>query len=222
MRFSFFLICILVSNTLFSQNGNSEIGNWFMYNGSHKLSEKWSAKTMAHYRFYEFSNNFQQKIYRLATNYSFRKNFNVSIGYSYVATDILFGEPESNIYENRIYEDINYINFFKKLKLRHRFRFEHRFINNSGINSQSHWFRYDLNANYPIANKWSVYGFNEIFLNMDKGKRFVQNWTGFGFLHQIHQSLKLNIGYLNIKLPNEVQKRILLGIILNTNHIKNK
>lgn len=222
MRFSFFLICVLVSNTLFSQNGNSEIGNWFMYNGSHKLSENWSAKTMTHYRYYEFSNNFQQKIYRLAANYSFRKNFNVSIGYSYVATDILFGEPESNIYENRIYEDINYINFFKKLKLRHRFRFEHRFINNSGINSQSHWFRYDLNANYPIANRWSVYGFNEIFLNIDKSKRFVQNWTGFGFLHQIHQSLKLNIGYLNIKLPNEVQKRILLGIILNTNRIKNK
>ena len=52
--------------------------------------------------------------------------------------------------------------------------------------------------------------------------RFVQNWTGFGFLHQINQSLKLNIGYQQIKLPDETQKRILLGIILNTNHQKNK
>ena len=55
---------------------------------------------------------------------------------------------------------------------------------------------------------------------MDKSKRFVHNWTGFGFLHQLNKNLKLNLGYLNIKLPDENQKRILLGIILNTNHSK--
>ena len=89
-----------------------------------------------------------------------------------------------------------------KLKLRHRFRFEHRFIKANTINNESHWFRYDLNANYPISKNWSIYAFNEIFLNMDKSKRFVQNWTGFGFLHQLNKNLKLNLGYLNIKLPD--------------------
>ena len=29
-----------------------------------------------------------------------------------------------------------------------------------------------------------------------------------------------DLGFLNIKLPNESQQRILVGVVLNTNHIK--
>ncbi|WP_226789010.1 DUF2490 domain-containing protein [Polaribacter porphyrae] len=206
--------------TITSQNTSDKFGNWFMYNGSHKIAENWKIQTMAHFRYYELADNFQQEIYRLATNYSIHKKLNVSIGYSYVTTDVVFGSPDPIVYENRIYEDINYTNFINKLKIRHRFRFEHRFITANATNSESHWFRYDLNLNYPISKSWSVYVFNEIFFNMDKSKRFVQNWTGFGFLHKLNQSIKLNFGYQQIKLPNDLQKRLLLGIILNTNHIK--
>ena len=83
-----------------------------MYNGSHKVSEKWKIQTMAHFRYYELSTNFQQKIYRLAANYSLQKNLNFSLGYSYVTTDFLFGDGTANVFENRMYEDINYSNFF--------------------------------------------------------------------------------------------------------------
>lgn len=220
MRLFLSIVCIVIMQTSFSQNSSDKLGNWYMYNGSHKVSEKWKIQTMAHFRYYELSTNFQQEIYRLAANYSLHKKLNFSLGYSYVTTDFLFGDGSINVFENRIYEDINYSNFFNKLKLRHRFRFEHRFIKANTINNESHWFRYDLNANYPISKNWSIYAFNEIFLNIDKSKRFVQNWTGFGFLHQLNKNLKLNLGYLNIKLPDENQKRILLGIILNTNHSK--
>ncbi|WP_288954956.1 DUF2490 domain-containing protein [uncultured Polaribacter sp.] len=218
MRLLFLIICFFYFNTLFSQNANSELGSWFMYNGSHKISEKWAVKSMAHFRYYELANNFQQEIYRLGANYSFTKKLNVTIGYSYVNTDVFFGSQNSFVTENRMYEDINYTNFLNKLKLRHRFRFEHRFISENSGNSASHWFRYDLNLNYPIADNWSVYGYNEIFLNIDQSKRFVQNWTGFGFLHKLNKNLKINVGYQQIKLPNGIQKRILLGLILNTNH----
>ena len=220
MRFLLFIICFFIHKAIISQNTSNKLGNWFMYNGSHKLSENWAIKSMAHFRYYQPADNFQQEIYRLGANYAIHKKLNVTVGYSYVTTDVLFGEPKAVIFENRIYEDINYTNFIKKLKLRHRFRLEHRFIRANFTNSDSHWLRYDLNANYPIAKKWSIYAFNEIFFNMDKSKRFVQNWTGFGFLHQIQKSVKLNIGYQQIKLPQATQKRVLLGIILNTNHIK--
>lgn len=220
MRILLFVICFCFYSSIVSQNSSSEVGNWFMYNGSHKVSQKWAIKSMAHFRYYEFASNFQQRIYRLGANYSFNKKLNFTLGYSYVDTDFLFGTPSNRVFENRIYEDINYTGFINKLKLRHRFRFEHRFIQANSTNTDSHWFRYDINANYPIAKKWSVYAFNEIFLNIDKSKRFVQNWTGFGFLHQIHRSLKLNLGYQQIKLPTETQKRFLIGVILNTNHTK--
>lgn len=214
--FAILVVCSLYN--LYCQNGSNKVGNWFMYNGAHKIAENWKIQTMAHFRYFELADNFQQEIYRLAGNYTFHSKLNASIGYSYVTTDVLFGSPESMIFENRIYEDINYKNSIKKLKLRHRFRFEHRFIRTNNTNSTSQWFRYDINLNYPIAKNWSAYAFNEIFLNMDRSKRFVQNWSGFGLLHQLNNSLKFNVGYLNIKLPNEIQKRLLFGIILNTNH----
>lgn len=220
MRIILCIVGILLMQTTFSQNNSDKLGNWFMYNGSHKLSDKWAIKTMAHFRYYEIASNFQQEIYRLGVNHSFHKNLNFTLGYSYVTTDIEFGDPDPTVFENRIYEDINYTNRINKLKLRHRFRFEHRFITSQSIKSDSHWFRYDLNLSYPISKNWSVYVFNEIFFNMDRKKRFVQNWTGFGFLHQLNQSLKLNLGYQQIKLTNNVQKRLLLGIVLNTDHQK--
>ena len=216
MRVFLCAVALFFSSFLVAQNSGTSTGNWFMYNGSHKVSEKWAIKTMAHFRYYEFANNFQQEIYRLGINYTFNKKLNVTLGYSYVTTDVIFGDPSATLFENRIYEDVNYIQFFKKLKIRHRFRLEHRFITENTSKKTSQWFRYDLNLNYPITKSWSVYAFNEIFFNMDVQKRFVQNWTGFGFLHQINNALKLNIGYQEIKLPNETQERVLLGLILNT------
>ena len=134
-----------------------------MYNGKHKISKKWSIETMAHFRYYEFAKNFQQEIYRVATNYTINKKLNASIGYSYVNTDFLFGEPASITYENRLYEDINYTHFSSKLKFRHRIRFEHRLIRTNLKNNDSHLFRYDLNLSYPIAKNLTVYAFNELF-----------------------------------------------------------
>ena len=220
MRVFLCTAALFITNFLMAQNSGTSLGNWFMYNGSHKVSEKWAVKTMAHFRYYEFANNFQQEIYRLGANYTLSKKLNVTLGYSYVTTDVLFGAPSATLFENRIYEDVNYTQFLKKLKIRHRFRLEHRFISTNASKNTSQWFRYDINLNYPIAKSWSVYAFNEIFLNIDRPKRFVQNWTGFGFLHQINKALKLNIGYQEIKLANETQERVLLGLVLNTNHTK--
>ena len=204
-----------------AQNPEDKLGTWYMYNGSHKVSEKWSIKTMAHFRYYEFASNFQQEIYRLGANYTFHKKLNVTLGYSYLTTDVVFGKPNSTIFENRIYEDINYTNFLSKLKLRHRFRFEHRFLKTNSINDTSQWFRYDLNLNYPITDKWSVYAFNEIFLNLDQSKRFVQNWAGAGFLYKLNENIKLNLGYFYQKLPNAGFNRILVGVVLNTDFNEN-
>lgn len=220
MRLLLFVTCFFFYCTIVVSQNNNEIGNWFMYNGSHKITEKWAIKSMAHFRYYKFAEDFQQEIYRLGANYTLHKKLNFTLGYSYVTTDFISGKGNNTVFENRIYEDINYSNVINKFKLSHRFRFEHRFIRANSVNSDSHWFRYDLNGKYPISEKWIIYAFNEIFFNMDKSKRFVQNWTGFGFLHQLNSSLKLNLGYQQIKLPNQIQKRILIGIIVNTNHLK--
>jgi len=63
-----------------------------MYNGKHKVSEKWALETMAHFRYYELYSNYQQEIYRLAANYSVSKNFNISVGYAYAVLDPFTGD----------------------------------------------------------------------------------------------------------------------------------
>lgn len=213
-----FCVFVLCFTTTKAQDANQQLGAWYMYNGSHKIANKFAMKTMAHYRYYKVLSEFQQEIYRLGVNYTISPKVNFTVGYSYVNTDTEFKILSTNLKEHRIYEDINIIGKLKELKLRHRLRFEHRFFNTTS----SHWFRYDLNANYPIANKWSVYAFNEIFLNIDKSKRFVQNWIGAGFLHQLNTNLKIKLGYFYQKLPDNDFHRLQLGIILNTNHLKNK
>ena len=191
-----------------------------MYNGKHKVSEKWALETMAHFRYYELYSNYQQEIYRLAANYSVSKNLNISIGYAYAVLDPFFGDQRTLTFDNRIYEDFNLSHAVNKFKFRHRFRFEHRFLRSNFMNETSNWFRYDIKISYPISDTFTVYAFNEIITNMDRKKVFAQYWAGFGLNHKVSNTLKLTLGYLQIRFPNETQKRLQLGVILNTNHIK--
>ena len=218
-KISFFLCLCLFSYKIQAQNtADTKLGAWYMYNGSHKLSHKFAIKSMAHFRYYELASEFQQEIYRLGINYTFNAKTNLTIGYSFVSTDFDYKTPSSHINENRIYEDLNIKGNLYKFNLRHRIRLEHRFLENL----TSHWFRYDLNVKYPISTNWSVYAFNEIFLNIDQSKRFVQNWTGTGFLHKLNNNLKLQLGYFYQKFADTGFHRLQIGLILNTNHTQNK
>jgi hypothetical protein len=168
---------------------------------------------MAHFRYFETTSAFQQEIYSLASNYSFNKKVNFTLAYSYVSTDIAYNLLSINMYESRIYEDLNVKSNWRKLKLKHRF------IHIDKNDETQHWFRYDINASYPLTKNWSVCAFNKIFLNFES-KIFAQNFTAAGFIHKLNKNLKLKLGYFYIKLPNSDFDRLQLGIILNTDFTK--
>ncbi|WP_223269179.1 MULTISPECIES: DUF2490 domain-containing protein [unclassified Polaribacter] len=207
----------MIYQTQAQKSAENQLGTWYMYNGSHKLSEKYALKTMAHFRYFELVSEFQQEIYRLGINYRFTKKIDLTLGASYSTGDLAYDMPSPHLYEWRLYEDLNIKSNWGKFNARHRFRLEHRFIHKNIVTDETrNWFRYDLTVNYPLSKKWSVYAFNELFLNIDTSKRFAQNWSGAGLLHQLNEQVKLKMGYFQIKLPNRVLKRIQLGIILNT------
>jgi hypothetical protein len=60
-----------------------------MYNGSHKLTEKYSLQTMVNFRYYEIASIFQQEIYRLGVNYKFNPKINLTLGASYSTGDLI-------------------------------------------------------------------------------------------------------------------------------------
>ena len=199
----------------------NNLGTWYMYNGSHKLSEKYSLKTMAHFRYYELASEFQQEIYRLGLNYTFNPKTNITLGVSYASADVAYDTSSINLYESRFYEDLNLKSNWNKFTAKHRFRFEQRFIHKDlNTNQFQNWLRYDLNISYPLSKTWSAYVFNEIFLNLNSHKRFNQNWLGVGFLHKWNQNIKLKLAYFQIKTPNIVLKRVQIGLVINTDFSK--
>jgi hypothetical protein len=222
-KIMFFLSLGLLLQKAQAQNSaENKLGTWYMYNGSHKISEKYALKTMAHFRYFELASEFQQEIYRLGINYTFNPKTNLTIGASYATGDLVYNVSSPHLYEWRLYEDLNLKSKWGKFKAKHRIRLEHRFIHKNIFTDETqNWIRYDLNLSYPLTKKWSAYIFNELFLNLDRSKRFAQNWTGGGFLHQLNNNFKLKLGYFQIKSSSSVLKRLQLGIIINTNHLKN-
>ena len=202
-------------------SAKDKLGTWYMYNGSHKVSDKFAIKTMAHFRYYEVTSEFQQEIYRLGANYSFNPKTNLTLGLAYSTGDLNYDASSANLYEYRFYEDLNLKSNWWKFNASHRIRLEHRFIHKNRTEDVTQsWVRYNLNIAYPLSKKWSVYVFNELFLNLDRGKRFAQNWTGAGLLHKLNKNLKFKMGYFQIKSPTKVLKRLQLGVILNTDFTK--
>ncbi|QTE22795.1 DUF2490 domain-containing protein [Polaribacter cellanae] len=223
MRKIIIVLCLsfMTYNVQAQKLAKDQLGGWYMYNGSHKLSKKYSLKTMAHFRYFEPASEFQQEIYRLGLNYAFNPKTNITLGISYATEDLAYDTFSSNLYEYRFYEDLNLSSKWGAFKARHRFRFEQRFIHKNVVIDQfQNWIRYDLNVSYPLSKTWSVYAFNEIFLNLNRSKRFVQNWTGAGFIYKLNSNIKLKAGYFQIKLPSKVLKRLQFGIILNTHFSK--
>ncbi|TYP97540.1 uncharacterized protein DUF2490 [Tenacibaculum adriaticum] len=211
------LITILLATHLIAQNTTTpekKLGVWYMYNGNHKLSHKFSLKTMAHFRFFEIGDDLQQFIVRLGGNYKFNKNLNATLGYSYLNTDSSFLANGGEVNEHRIYEDLNLKHKIADLGLTHRLRAEQRFFNSI----TDHFIRYQFTLSHPLFNKWSTYLYNEIFFDFD-GEAFNQNWLGLGLKYSVSNHLKLQLGYM--KIFNDIDMsfdRIQLGISINTKH----
>lgn len=211
-------IILFTIKSVAQSNPEKELGVWYMYNGSHQLSEKFSLKTMAHFRFFEIGDDMQQFIGRLGGNYKINKNLSATLGYAYLNTDATFNLDGGGINEHRIYEDLNVKHKVSKLGFAHRLRAEQRFFNSQ----TGHFVRYQLGLSYPLSKKWSTYLYDEIFFDFD-GEAYNQNWLGGGFKYKLSKVVKLQLGYMNISTANmQSFNRIQLGVSINTNHFKKK
>lgn len=214
------LSLILLSIKIQAQNlAEDQLGTWYMYNGSHKLSEKFTLKTSFHVRYYEFITEYQQEIYRLGVNYAFNKKINLTLGTVYSIKDVSYKSNLPDLYEYRFYQDLNIKDNWGNFKVKHRVRLAQRFRRQNFTNKTTHRIRYGLFLRYPILKRISAYGFNEIFIKF-ANKSFGENRTGFGFLQKLSKQLKLKLGYMYTQFSTSKSHRLQLGIILKTNHIK--
>lgn len=200
---------------------------WTAYLGTIKIHKNWSIHTEYQFRRADWFNKWQQSLIRAGINYHFNKNFSVTLGYSEIETFEYglypFTKNSKPFSENRIYQQAQIKNPYKKLELTQRYRLEQRWIekqktdgSNDGIKYVNR-FRYMLRADIPLYKELYLGVYDELLVSFGKEVRynmFDQNRFGLligykfsklfkvegGFYSQIVQqgSLK-NISYYDAK-----------------------
>lgn len=208
---------LLLSTLIYGQkNPEKELGVWYAYGGSHKVSEKINLKTQAHFRFFDIASDMQQLMLRFGANYKINEKFSAYLGYGFFNTDATFDADGGDANEHRLVEDLNINYKHSKFSFSHRFRLEQRFFSAE----TRHWIRYNLGISHPVTEKLTAYVYGEYFYSLTN-KINSQNWLGIGGKYAVTKNVKLQLGYHNISTNNGANfNRIIAGFSINTNHFK--
>ncbi len=192
-----FLILIFLPFSLVAQP--DETGNWLMYFGMNRVSDKLSIHTEVQYRNHTIAPvNIEQLLLRTGLNYHFSNKAFVTAGYAYIASHQFETEqsaPESE--EHRIWQQFILTNNLGRVKFEHRYRVEQRWVNSDYRNR----FRYRLMVFVPLnkprieAGTLFVGLYNEVFINGQK--TFFDRNRIYGALgYQLNKSTGFQLGML--------------------------
>ena len=229
---------------LFTNNENG----WFMYFGTHKVSEKWGVHLEAQFRGADIIKSEQQYLFRTGVNYHFNPQTFATVGYCYVHTAQYGGFPAQSAFpENRIWEQIQVKNQLGTVELVNRFRMEQRFVNaptlvgvlgnvyEPGDAVYTNRFRVLNRISIPFKDKtiqdksFYVSAYDELFVNFGKNVAlniFDQNRIYIALGYKIPKIGRLEIGYLNqriiksdgIKVENN--RTLQVGLVSNIDFYK--
>ena len=219
----FYLVCIVfISNNVKGQNpAENELGNWLMYFGTHKISEKYSLHYETQLRNYEVISNFNQLLPRVGLNYHIDESSIVTAGYAFIPTQNEFdkGWGKEMVTENRIWEQFILRNSINRVKIRHRYRLEQRWVKAGDITTYKNRARYMLSVKLPISkNEESplfISLYDEIFLNISDNP-FDQNRLFAALGYQVNKQMNIQLGYLRHRAGSLDLNRLQLALFLNT------
>jgi hypothetical protein len=167
-----------------TEDGQDELGNWLIWNGTLNFSDKWSMFTEAQLRLWEVASNPNETFARVAGQYHTSKRTLIAFGYMHsVSEPFESGAPDTS--ENRIYQQFTAKHRWSRPVLEHRIRTEQRWIESGGETSFRNRFRYRLQATVPVSRNQMgpqthfLNFYDEIFLNYgNRDETFDQNREG--------------------------------------------
>lgn len=203
----------------FFLNAQNETGNWLMYFGTNKISEKFSIHTEIQHRNHTINpNNIEQLLLRTGLNYHFKPNSSVTLGYAHIGNYVYQSEQNSpEIEEHRIWQQFLTSNYIGSVKLEHRYRLEQRYIEND-FKAR---FRYRLMVFVPLNRKKIETGslylgvYDELFID-DKRPFFDRNRLYGGLGYQYANNLHFQVGLLRQEVQTSAKTFLQFGIIYNT------
>ncbi len=218
-----FFTISLIPVSLLSQN--NEIGNWIMYFGTNKISEKISIHTEFQYRNHTLGiSNTEQLLPRIGLNYHFSKKAIVTAGYAYIPSYIFDSEQSSpEIEEHRIWEQFILTNKIGRVKFEHRYRLEQRFVNKKFKNRFRYRIMLFIPLNKPKIEKGSVFlgVYDEVFINA-KETFFDRNRLYGGLGYQLNKNVNIQTGLLHQQLNRFGKFYLQFAMVFNTDLRKNK
>jgi len=212
-----FFLLFLLPALIFAQQDKT--GNWLMYFGMNKLSDKFSLHTEIQYRNHTITpNNAEQLLLRTGLNYHFSDRAFATAGYAYIPSYMYESEqkaPETE--EHRIWQQFILTNKIGRVKFEHRYRIEQRWVNQDYKNR----FRYRLMLFIPLNNikieeKTLFLGlYDEVFIN-SKETFFDRNRLYGALGYQFNKKANVQVGMMHQQVNGFGKWYLQMALIFNT------
>lgn len=211
------LILLILPFSLLAQQ--EEVGNWLMYFGTNKISDKYSIHTEIQYRNYTITpNNTEQLLLRTGLNYHFSDRATVTAGYAYIPSYIYESEQKSpETEEHRIWQQFILTNKIGRVKFEHRYRIEQRWVNQDYKNRLRYRLMLFLPLNKPKIEKGSVFLglYDEIFINT-KETFFDRNRLYGALGYQYNKTTSMQVGMMHQQVNNIGKWYLQFALVFNT------
>jgi len=211
------IICFLFTFNCFTQEtGEDKLGAWYMYSGTHKISEKLNLKSMIQVRTYETVSDFNIFFALAGGSYHVNNNLSANLNYGFLRWDRSFEDTDNpDTIEHRINESLSLSNKSGKFSFVNRLGLDHRFIDNKSSYETQHRVRYKFNLKHPISNGLYVSVFDEIFYNLERFK-FQQNRLYGALGINLTNTCKFELGYMKWSFKSISFDRLQLGLSIKT------
>lgn len=176
------VLLLAVPGPSIASDAEDQLGNWLIYNGTLRFSERWSLFTESQLRFWEPASNLQEFFVRGIGYYHLSPTVTLGLGYTWVQAEPFADEaPESE--ENRLIQQLSAKHNWHTTVVEHRFRLEQRWIDKAGEGTTyRNRFRYRLQATTPLGGEKVEAGrqflnfYDELMLNFgNRDDTFDQN-----------------------------------------------
>lgn len=212
-----FLFCFSFLQKVQAQE-TDEINNWFFLHATVQLNDKWKLGNELHLRRDDWVQNWRNLLERPYLTYAVNEHFSATIGYSYIGSWALPDSekaPHSN--EHNIWEQVSFHHKLnKRIKVAHRYRFEHRFVDqwehnlitdewNKTNRAFRNRFRYRMTIKSNLAKTgenqaFFLHIFDEIWVNQADNLRFqglARNWLYLGLGYKFNPELAVELAYMH-------------------------
>jgi hypothetical protein len=213
---------IYLSQSYAQVRTNKNLGSWYIYDGTHIISNKLSFKTGVQFRFFEPTSNFNLMLLSSGINYHLSPKISITLNYSYLDVDrSIEATGETHLFENRLYEQVAFKHHINYLTITNRLRLENRFLNNLDKNTTLNRIRYQLGASVSLNKSLFVLFNDEVFVNL-QSKMFTENRIYIGLGIHVSKFNNLELGYLNQRINGVTINRLQAAIYIKTKHQKTK